>query len=262
MQPDPQPLVSSDPVTTQPVASDRKLLAPVWHTIVLIVIMLANSYWTASSLPKFASQHTSALAHIVSYLLTVAFEIFLLVVVWFGLRLRQVRMRDLIGGRWSSVEDFLIDVGIAFGFWVVALLTLTGLGFLLGLTKAPQVSEAKKLIDALAPQSWQALAIFVLLSTVAGLIEEVIFRGYLQRQFGALTGNIYIGVVISAIIFGASHGYEGWQRMILIAVFGSMFGLLALWTKSLRPGMMAHAWHDSFSGIGLYLVKRGLVPLK
>jgi membrane protease YdiL (CAAX protease family) len=35
----------------------------------------------------------------------------------------------------------------------------------------------------------------------------------------------------------------------MIAMFGSLYGLLALWRKSLRPGMMAHAFGDILSGI-------------
>ncbi len=103
---------------------------------------------------------------------------------------------------------------------------------------------------------------FIVLSSVAGLVEEIIFRGYLQQQFAALTGNVYIGLIISAIIFGSGHGYEGLKRMVLIAIYGSLFGLLALWRKSLRPGMMAHAWHDSISGVALYLVQKGIIPMK
>jgi membrane protease YdiL (CAAX protease family) len=64
-----------------------------------------------------------------------------------------------------------------------------------------------------------------------------------------------VGVLISAIIFGASHGYEGVPRMILIGIYGLMFGLLAWWRKSLRAGMMAHAWHDAISGVFLRLLK-------
>lgn len=44
--------------------------------------------------------------------------------------------------------------------------------------------------------------------------------------------------------------------MALIAVYGAMFGFLALWRRSLRPGMMAHAWHDSFEGILFFVVAR------
>jgi hypothetical protein len=35
-----------------------------------------------------------------------------------------------------------------------------------------------------------------------------------------------------------------------------MFGLLALWRRSLRPRMVTHAWHDSFEGILLFVGTR------
>jgi hypothetical protein len=37
--------------------------------------------------------------------------------------------------------------------------------------------------------------------------------------------------------------------MVVISVSGALFGLLALWRDSLRPGMVAHAWADIFGGI-------------
>jgi membrane protease YdiL (CAAX protease family) len=71
-----------------------------------------------------------------------------------------------------------------------------------------------------------------------------------------------VGLVSSAIIFGAGHGYEGTWRMVLIAIFGAMFGILAHVTKSLRPGMMAHAWHDAFEGFLLrFVAQKGLPPM-
>jgi hypothetical protein len=35
----------------------------------------------------------------------------------------------------------------------------------------------------------------------------------------------------------------------VIAVFGSLFGILAYWRKSTRPGMIAHAWQVAVIGI-------------
>lgn len=251
----------AQPIAENPAASERKLLAPIWHTVVFIIILLGNSYFTASTLPKVTAGGATAKQRIFEYAFTIGFEFILLLIVWLGIRSRGVKMKELIGGRWKSVEAFLLDIAIAFGFWLVAIAVLGGLGYLLGLTKGSQAGEAKKLADMLAPESPLALAMFILLSSVAGFVEEIIFRGYLQKQFAALTGNIYLGLIIQAIIFGAGHGYEGARRMLLIAVYGTMFGLLALWRKSLRPGMMAHALHDSLAGVVLYLVKRGIIPM-
>jgi membrane protease YdiL (CAAX protease family) len=42
--------------------------------------------------------------------------------------------------------------------------------------------------------------------------------------------------------------------MVVIAVFGWMFGALALWRRSLLPGMLAHGLQDGVSGaIGFFM---------
>jgi membrane protease YdiL (CAAX protease family) len=65
---------------------------------------------------------------------------------------------------------------------------------------------------------------------------------------------VYTGICISAIIFGAAHGYQGTGMMIAIAFYGALFGLLAHFRKSLRPGMMAHAIQDTYSGLALFFL--------
>jgi membrane protease YdiL (CAAX protease family) len=83
----------------------------------------------------------------------------------------------------------------------------------------------------------------------AGISEEIAFRGYFQRQFGALTGSKWAAVCLQAVLFGMGHGYQGVQAMVKIALFGALFGTLAIWRGSLRPGIMAHALGDILSGI-------------
>ena len=73
----------------------------------------------------------------------------------------------------------------------------------------------------------------------------------LQRQMAALTGNIWVGIAVSGLIFGSAHGYEGVGRMVLVGIYGMMFGLLAHFRRSLRPGMIAHAFHDGIMGLAL-----------
>jgi hypothetical protein len=43
--------------------------------------------------------------------------------------------------------------------------------------------------------------------------------------------------------------------VILIALFGAMFGIMADWRRSVRPGMIAHAWQDSLGGLVAGLMK-------
>ena len=83
----------------------------------------------------------------------------------------------------------------------------------------------------------------------AGLCEEVAFRGYLQKQFHVITGGAGLAILFQAMVFGVGHLYEGVGRVARITLFGLLFGLLALWRKSLWPGMIAHAWPDIFGVI-------------
>lgn len=241
-------------ISTPAVVPEKKLIAPLWHTILVIVIMLVNSYYTAKFInisgTKIAGSRTW------EYVFTIGFELFLLLLVWIGLRLKKYSMRELIGGKWNTPEDFLIDIGIAVGFWIVSILILLGLAYVLGQMNPASVNDLKQRLSGLIPRSGIEVTIWISLSVIAGLVEEILFRGYLQKQIGVLSGNAYAGVIGSALIFGAGHGYEGTKNMIRIAVFGALFGVLAVWRKSLRPGMIAHAWQDTFAGVVAYVMSR------
>src|ERR1700730_3658534 len=56
-------------------------------------------------------------------------------------------------------------------------------------------------------------------------------------------------IFLQAALFGISHGYQGVEAAVKIAIFGALYGLIALWRGSLRPGMIAHAGSDILSGI-------------
>jgi membrane protease YdiL (CAAX protease family) len=112
--------------------------------------------------------------------------------------------------------------------------------------------DIRGIVSQVAPASVSELALWLALAISAGICEELIFRGYLQQQFAAITRRVWLGILISAVFFGLAHGYEGRSGMLLIALYGCFFGVLAHWRGSLRPGIFAHAWHDSVSGVVLY----------
>lgn len=86
-------------------------------------------------------------------------------------------------------------------------------------------------------------------SLTAGICEEAVYRGYLQKQFTALTKSLPAGIILSALAFGAAHSYQGFARASLIAFMGAMGGILAHWCRSVRPGMIAHALQDVLGGL-------------
>jgi CAAX protease family protein len=245
------PVVTPNEITLAAPESGPKKLAPIWHTAVLIIVILAFSALGA------LSGHPAAKSggRIPQYLLTMAWEWLLFGFVIWGVRKSGTTLRNLIGGRWDHFEDFLLDMAIAAGFWIVSAAVLVAIAFAVGMADTTRIRDAQKQLEFLLPQSGLEMTVAVLLSMTAGFCEEVIFRGYLQRQFAALARNAWVGILVSAIFFGCAHGYEGWRRMIMIAVYGMLFGLLAHFRKSLRPGMMTHAVHDSTAMIVPYFLK-------
>jgi uncharacterized protein len=226
-------------------APQGRSIAPVWHTLLLILIMLGISALGADQ-ERYALSHS---AKVSMYLLTMGVEwLTVAFAIWGIRRQNRISVRELIGGRWDRPEDILLDMAIAAGFLLVSFLVLGGLAVALGLNKHP--ADVQKLAF-LAPRGGLEIFLWLLVSCTAGFCEEVMYRGYLQRQFTSWTNMAWVGVIAQGMIFGGSHAYEGGKRMMLIAVFGMMFGILVVIRKSLRPGMMTHAAYDIIAGIAL-----------
>ena len=219
-------------------------IAPLWHTLLLIAILLlfalggARLQSRSSSGPGVVAQHPNMVPF---YLSTMVLEWALVFYVWRGTR-RRTRLRDLVSGRWNKVSDVVRDLVIAALFWGV----FEGAGWLMHFLLGPDTAKS---IAVLLPQGALEIALWVLVSATAGFCEEVVFRGYLQRQFHALSRSALLAVLAQAVVFGVSHSYQGGKQVVIITVLGALFGLLAWWRRSLRPGMITHAWTDIFSGI-------------
>jgi membrane protease YdiL (CAAX protease family) len=82
------------------------------------------------------------------------------------------------------------------------------------------------------------------------------FRGFLQRQFHALSGNIVVAVLSQGLVFGLFHSYQGWKNAVVITVLGIMSGALSAWRGNLRANMVVHAWADVWEGWLKFLVWR------
>lgn len=250
MTPD-QPVAQENLQAAPAVPSTPAAVAPAWHTVLFIVIIIGFAALSARSQGQMIEKH----GRVSAYLLTMAWEYLLVGYVVWGTHKQGVSLRELVGGKWKSVEDFLLDVAVAFGFWVVAALVLAGLSFALGLASPAQVAQAKKQLGPLLPQTGLEVGLWIALSATAGFCEEIMFRGYLQKQFRAATRSSAVAVVLQGVVFGIAHAYQGGRRIILIGVYGVLFGILAAWRKSLRPGMIGHMMQDSFSGIAFRLLK-------
>jgi membrane protease YdiL (CAAX protease family) len=229
---------------------EQKLIAPLWHTIVLVLLILglsANSYFQAQR--PTSGGGVSGELRLTGYLETLIVAWVLVAYVSWPMRRRGITIRKAINARWSSARAVWRDLGIALlvlaGYYVVG---LAGAVVLQG-----HEAKASQTFAQRAPHSALELCVWIALAISAGFCEEFVFRGYLQEQCRRLTASTVAAVVIQALIFGAAHGWEGWAPMLTIFPIALFFGATVAWRKSLAPTMIAHGAADTIGTVGAFL---------
>lgn len=225
-------------------------VAAAWHILLVLALLagmvaLSLSHGLAPVLAGLLTHRPAALTpHIMSYLATLIAEWLIFAAIWIGVKLHGTPFRDVFGAFSLHPVKVLKDIGLGFGFLIVANIVLSVLGHIVN-------AKSNAAIKDLVPHGHAEDLLFLALAFTAGVCEETIFRGYLQKQFTAWSNSNIVGVVAQGLIFGFAHAYQGWIMAGLIAVYGMMFGLLAMWRKSVRPGMIAHFLQDAIAGLVL-----------
>jgi uncharacterized protein len=121
-------------------------------------------------------------------------------------------------------------------------------------TKKASPEKLNKSLDRvrrLIPKTPTERAVWILVSISAGVCEEILYRGWLLSLFAATLGSVWFGLLISSIIFGLAHAYQGRNGILGTGVLGIIFGLLFIFSGSLIPGQVLHAVIDLNNGLAL-----------
>ncbi len=97
----------------------------------------------------------------------------------------------------------------------------------------------------------------LVIGILAGIGEEMFFRGLIQPKMKLYLGSAHAGVWVTAIIFSAIHlqFYGFLPRMFL----GVMFGYLYHYSGSLTYPILAHILNNSITVILVYLSNQGKI---
>lgn len=162
-----------------------------------------------------------------------------------GLRPTQLLLSD--GHRWMTYLALAF-----FGLLLAALLWQVG-GYLFSKKYRAQIqaqfaakSEAaapyEKMLNILIPRTRREKRWYSLLSLMAGVNEELLFRGLLAAILASLLPDLPLWAfcLISGLLFGACHFYQGWRGLLKTSGLGAMLALLYLATNSLLWPMLLH----------------------
>lgn len=176
------------------------------------------------------------------YLSLIAAELGLFALIRAGIRGRGVGIAGLIRPTGWTARGLAADVLLA----IALLAAWLALETLLDRWLPAQSGIVQRMLVRNAAD----IPLWIALSLAAGFVEELVYRGYLQRQFSAKAGPL-LAIAGQALLFGVTHGYQGIEPMLRITCFGLLFGAVAWGRRSLVPGMIAHAAVDVIGGLQL-----------
>jgi membrane protease YdiL (CAAX protease family) len=90
---------------------------------------------------------------------------------------------------------------------------------------------------------WTITLLSIMLSVIPALVEETLFRGYLQRRF-LERWSPAVAISVSSLLFALMH-MDSLLHIIAVVPLGLVNGLLAYRTNSVKPGMLVHAIHNT-----------------
>lgn len=208
--------------------------------LVLVPLAVGSvASWSQDGLPNAHVPGISS--RLSSYITVLVQEWCVVLLIWLALKRRGLSIGTLVSGRWHTLGAFFRDLGLSVGFLVVAVPLIGVLVHLIG-------GDANNNVASITPKTVFELVIWLGLAATGGFCEELIFRGYLTKQFNAWTGSPVFAIILQGVVFGLAHGYYE-EAMVLIMVQGCLLGLFAYWRKSLRPGMLAHGLQDAIGGL-------------
>jgi len=172
----------------------------------------------------------------------------------------------------SLVGEQIVTAGVVLALWRIGRIPATSLGLIAprswawniaaflviagalawsGLRLRPKAEKIRKRlqdgISALVPNSRQERSWWGAVSVGAGVSEELVFRGFLLYHVSTYLPQINTteAVLLTSLIFGLAHIYQGWQGAVAAGVLGLVFAGFYLMTGSLLLPIVIHAAVDS-----------------
>ena len=120
-----------------------------------------------------------------------------------------------------------------------------------------RTTESKRRMMWMLPNRSSDLAWWVLVALVAGIVEEIVYRGVMVQLWERLLGGWWPAVAVCAIAFGVAHFVQGWRTVAVIVVLAVGNHLIVRATGDLYTAMAIHFTYDMLAGVILLrLAKR------
>ncbi len=142
------------------------------------------------------------------------------------------------------------------GFWIGLAVSVVLIAYLIyswyDMGRADNESRRKQReafgeLSFFLPQSTADFRRFVAVSITAGIVEEIIYRGFVLWYLSLLM-PLWGAVIVSSIFFGLGHSYQGAKGAVRTGLVGFAFAILYVGTGSIWIPIVVHALLDILQG--------------
>lgn len=168
-----------------------------------------------------------------------------------------------VGIAWGALGVYLLwragfrlgrDIGLSWRFGdlgravlLAAAIGIPGIGFYV---LAYRLGFNVQVQAATLSDHWWTLPILVLAALENGFLEEVLVVGYLLTRLRQLRVDPWLALLISALLRGSYHLYQGPGQAVGNALMGIVFGYVWLRWRRLWPLVAAHTLMDVGAFVG------------
>lgn len=232
---------------------------PGFIDVALMLFITASSWWERKTFRRWeqdvAAGDVGARRRNYGYL--IRWEWIGLAVIAMTLRVRDVEA-SAVGLRMPQAPGVWLAAGLGAG--ILGLLAVQARMALRDPALKAQVRRAIEPLGYLLPAKRDDLGAWAGLSVTAGVVEELIARGYYIWVFSAVM-PVWGAVFASSALFGLGHAYQGPRGVLKTGGAGLLLAVLYVaGGRSIWIPMVVHAGADLIQGWMAYRVQSSPVP--
>ncbi|MBY0213800.1 CPBP family intramembrane glutamic endopeptidase [Priestia aryabhattai] len=217
----------------------------IFLTLFLLLIIVGYPVWDYFYLNKIKSNQLNKWRMYEETVITQWILVIIFLVYWFLTKHTFNNLFFIKKPLFSLDKDFLLSAGVGAGISIAIII------FMISFSKKAREKISEGLSDEsiqfLLPSNFKERLFFLLIAVTAGVCEEIIFRGAMFHYFNHFPFHlsmVAIGI-ISSLLFGIVHLYQGWKGVLLTSYLGGIMFFLFVGTGSLWVPITLHFIIDS-----------------
>ena len=145
-------------------------------------------------------------------------------------------------------EMSLLGTSPALWIWLISAVYVAFIGLRLQAVWKKMNTERKSRARRLLPENPHHLRYWVPISLLAGLGEEIAFRGVAYEILRDLSGSTTFAIVTCVLAFAFAHMVQGWRGVLGTGIVALLMHFLVYTTGGLYLAMAVHVAYDLILG--------------